>query len=480
MKMKENKRAVKFFTGFLVLMLIMTFVSRIVYTRSLPVVSVKSVKSERLTNVISCSGTVEPTSVKTVYLPEDLTVEMISAFEGKTVAEGDELLRLDLKKLEEKAQKLKTEINEEKQNAIDVGTGTSVFAEPDMPVKSVTVKKGDKVKKGDLLFTIDTDRLCYFINELETERNNEIINRDACTAAIKKAEKEKQDDIVAQQKTQEAIYNSGIAQKQRKIDRYMRVLNNYGNITAPCGGVVTAIKIGSGDTTTSAAAMLIGKSEKVGSAVMEKKKLLEEYNALIKNGGSVASEIAGTVTAVNIAAGQLTTSAAAISISDDSAPVYFRADLTEDQARKIAAGDGAELMFRNGRVRLNCTVESVTKLPTGQGYRAAVPIESDKVVCGDIGQLKVRITDEEEGVCVPRSAVRGAENKRYVYLLVTEDGFLGEEYHAERVSVTEQNSNDIYVSLSSGLSEGAYVICSEKELTDGQTVRLRNEPTAAA
>ena len=145
MKMKENKRAVKFFAVFLVLMLIMTFVSRIVYTRSLPVVSVKSVKSERLTNVISCSGTVEPTSVKTVYLPEDLTVEMISAFEGKTVAEGDELLRLDLKKLEEKAQKLKTEINEEKQNANDVGTGTSVFAEPDMPVKSVTVKKGDKV-----------------------------------------------------------------------------------------------------------------------------------------------------------------------------------------------------------------------------------------------------------------------------------------------------------------------------------------------
>ena len=281
--------------------------------------------------------------------------------------------------------------------------------------------------------------------------------------------------MLAQQKTQEAIYNSGIAQKQRRIDRYMRVLNSGGKITAPCGGVVTSVRISSGDSTTSSAAMLIGESETVGCALMEKERLLDEYRGLIKNGGNVTSEISGTVTSVDLSAGQLTSASPAVSISDDSAPRYFRADLTEEQAKKIAAGDGAELSFRNGRVRLRaCMIESVTKLPNGQGYRADVQIESDEVVCGDIGQLKIRLTDEEEGICVPKAAVKGGDGHKYVYQLVTEEGFLGEEYHAEKVSVSEQNSNDLYVSLTpSILSEDSYVICTEKELTDGQTVRLR-------
>ena len=166
--MKEKKIAWKLFAGFLILMLIMTFVSRIIYTRRLPVVTVQGVKSQRLTSVLSCSGTVEPTAVKTVYLPEGLTVEMISAFAGKKVEAGDELLRLDMKKLEEKANRLEAEINEEKQtSSASEKNGTSVFAEPDMPVKSISVKPGDRVEKGDELFRIDTDRLCFYINELE-------------------------------------------------------------------------------------------------------------------------------------------------------------------------------------------------------------------------------------------------------------------------------------------------------------------------
>ena len=117
----------------------------------------------------------------------------------------------------------------------------------------------------------------------------------------------------------------------------------------------------------------------------------------------------------------------------------------------------------------------MTKLASGNGYRADVPVESADVVCGEIGQLRIRLTDEEPGICVPKSAVRGGEGSKFVYLLVSEEGFLGEEYHAERVTVNEQNSNDSFVSLSSGVSEGEYVICSEKELTDGQAVRLRTQ-----
>ena len=471
--MTNKKKAVKVFSGFLAAMLVMTFVSRAVYAKNLPCVTVSEAKQQRLTRVIKCGGTVVPTAVKSVFLPEGLTVEQMIVSPGCAVEKDSELIRLDKAQLEEKALTLESEIADEKNASVsEPKYGTPVFAEPDMPVSEVKVRNGDTVKAGDTLFTVDLDRLLILINELEAERNTDMINRDGCTAAAEKAEEDELTvENAAQQRVQAEVYECSIEQKQRKIGRYLEVYNCGGKICAPCGGTVTAVKIGSGDVTSQSAAVLIGDEESVCSSISEKEKLLERYHELIKNDGIVKSTAAGTVTSAEITAGQQTTASAALCIADNTAPLCFRAELTEEDAAQISAGDTAEVVLHNGRLRLDdCRIDSVVK--QSGGYIAAVRVEDPDIRCSDIGELRVQSTAEESSICVPTSAVRGGSDQKYVFILKTEDGFLGEEYHAERINVTADKSNDTLTSLSGcGLTEGDKVICTDKKLSDGQTVR---------
>ncbi|WP_295153752.1 biotin/lipoyl-binding protein [uncultured Ruminococcus sp.] len=475
--MKDKKKAVRILAGFLSFMLVMTFVSRGVYAKSLPTVKVKEAKCGRLSRMLRCGGTVVPTAVKGVQLPEGLTVEQVDISAGCKAEKGDQLMKLDVSQLKEKAEALESEIAEMKESAETANNdGTPVFTEPDMPVSRVNVKKGDTVSAGDVLFTVDTGRLLRLINELETERNSDIINRGGCIAAAESADSsEGMEDTASQQRTQAAVYDCNIEQKQEKIDRYLEVYNNGGRVCAPCGGTVTAVKVGSGDLTGQSAAVLIGESDDESCSVKSREKLLDTYRALIEDDGAVMSTVDGTVTAVDVAAGQQTTSSAAVCIADNSRPVYFRAELTEEEAKQISAGDSADIALHNGRQVLSgCRISSVVR-QSGTGYTAIVPIDSEDALSGDIGELRIQVNSEDSSICVPSGAIYG-DRQKYVFILKKEEGFLGEEYRAERIEVTTSSSNETMTALSSGgLSEGDKVICTDKKLTDGQTVRYTEE-----
>ena len=470
--MTDKKKMMKLFAGFLAAMLIMTFVSRAVYAKSLPLVQVKEAKTQRLTRMIRCGGTVVPTAVKSVFLPEGLTVEQMCVSGGCAVKKDEALLMLDTAQLKEKALTLENEIEELKEQSEQSKSGTPVFAEPDMPVSKVNVGKGDTVEKGDVLFTVDSERLLRLINELETERNSDIINRDGCLAAAQKAEGDAAlEEAASQQKVQAAVYDCNIKQEQQKIDRYLAVYKNGGRVCAPCSGTVTAVKISDGDLTAESAAVLIGERINESSAVREKEKLLKKYRCLIKDGGIVRSETDGTVTSAPVNAGEQTTASAAVCIADNSQKMYFHAELSEEDAKQVSAGDQTDVVLHNGKLKLSCRIEAVVKR-SGTGYTAIVPIDCTEALCGDIGELRIQAAAEESSICVPTSALFGSDHK-YLFILKKEDGFIGEEYRAERVDVTAGYSNDSMTALSSsGLGDGDKIICTDKKLTDGQTVRL--------
>ena len=471
--MMIKKLSSKLFALFLAAMLAMTFVSRVVYTKKLAVVTVKNLQHIRLTKNIKCSGTLEPTAVTPVFLPEGLTVEKITAAAGSSVVAGDELLRLDKAQLKDKAERLKREINESvADNGLYSKEETPIFTEEDIPIKSVSVKAGDKVSEGDELFMLDCERLLILINDLETERNEDIINRDGILAHASDDTEEGESGLP---NTEADVLALSIAQKQAKIDRYLALYKSGGKVCAPCSGTVTKVEIKTGDLTQRSAALLIGGDIQPGAAVADKEQQLSDLLELIKQDGAVVSPADGQVTEQPLRAGSQTGDGAAVCIADETSPMIFSADITEEDARNIAVGDSAQLTFRGGRIVVNeCCIASVTKSANGIGFRLTVPLENSKVSSGETGQLTVSTAADEASDCVPNIAVKGSKTNRCIYVLRTEEGFLGKEYHAERLSVTTGLSNEGLTALDdTGLTEEDLIICTDKELTDGQTVRIR-------
>lgn len=463
-------RPAKLFALFLSAMLAMTFISREAYTKKLAQVTVKNVQRMRLVKNIKASGTMEPTAVQSVFLPEGLTVEKITAQAGSSVSKGDELLRLDTAQLKEKANRLEREINElVTEEGLQSDDETPVFAEPDIPIKSVEVKAGDKVSEGDLLFTLDCDRLLLLINELEAERNEDILNLNGSLAR----ENADPEESLGIPNTEAEVLELNIQKKQKKIDRYLRLYRNGGKVTAPCSGRVTKVKVTTGELTEQSAALLIGSGTKTSAAAADKKEQLKALKKLIKQDGAVKSPAEGTVTDQTLRAGEQTGSAAAVCIADGSSTMIFSADISEEDAKNISVGDSADLSFRGGRVTIpQCRIASVTR--SESGFRVNVPIESCEISCGETGQLSLSAAAEEASDCVPNSAIKGNAADKCVYVLRSEEGFLGKEYHAERLSVSTRMSNESYTALDdTGLSEEDMVICTDRKLKDGQTVRIR-------
>ena len=471
--MMIRKLSAKLFALFLAAMLVMTFVSREVYARKLAVVEVKNLQHMRLTKNIKCSGTLEPTAVRPVFLPEGLTVERITASAGSKVGAGDELLRLEKAQLKDKADRLKREINESvEEDGLCSKEETPVFTEPDIPVKSVSVKAGDKVNEGDELFALDSERLLRLINDLETERNEDIINRNGSLAKASLDAEEDGSDIPD---TESEVLSLSIAHKQEKIDRYLKLYQNGGRVCAPCGGTVTRVEIKTGDLTQQSAALLIGSDIQPTAAVADKKQQLAAIMELIEQDGAVVSPADGHVMQQSLRAGGQTGDGAAVCIADETSPMIFSADVSEEDARNISVGDSAQISFRGGRVVVNdCRIASMTRSESGDGFRLTIPLENSQVSSGETGELTLSASAAEASDCVPNIAVKGGKNDKCIYVLRTEEGFLGEEYHAERLSVTTGLSNEGFTALDdTGLTEEDRVICTDRELKDGQTVRVR-------
>ncbi|MBQ8966028.1 hypothetical protein [Ruminococcus sp.] len=459
-----KRKAVRYFGGFLAVMLVMTFVSRMVYTKNLAVVTAEKVRIGRLSKNIQCCGTAEATAVKTVSLPEGLTVEKLTAPAGSKVSVGEELLRLDMAKLRETAEKLAREIDDDIMNGGLGGSGeVPVFTESDMPVKSVKVKAGDKVSVGSELFTLNSDRLLMLINELEAVRNEDIIGRNG------------EDSLSTDGETVQAeLFDLSISEKQKKIDRYLKIYNAGGKVCAESEGTVTAVNIKAGDLTGQTAAVVISGQAKTTGSTAAKQEQLDKLNDLMAQQGAVLSPAEGIVTKVSVQAGDVTGGGAAVCIADNTEPMVFNADLSGEDGRLLAVGDSASLSFRNGRINLTDNrIAAMTRSEDGQNYRLTLPLESDEIVSGEVGQLTAGAACSDICECVPNRAVKGSGREKYIYLLKKEEGFLGEEYHAERIDVETVMSNENSTALkNTGLTEEDMVICTDKELKDGQTVRV--------
>lgn len=208
--------------------------------------------------------------------------------------------------------------------------------------------------------------------------------------------------------------------------------------------------------------------------IEDEKKKLENYQKLLDDGAIMASTVNGKICSVNVIAGNFTEETAGFLIAKLSQDLYYTAEITEEESELLFAGDLVDIRFHGGRIQLSdCEIQSVNKV-SDDVYQVEIPIDSSEVAIGEIGQMSVKVMSDEQYDCIPLEAIHKNGDQHYVYHVEESEGFLGTEYHVSvrNVVVTGQNKSYAAVQNSGLTSEDMIVASSNKELYEGQIVRM--------
>ena len=466
MKEKIKQRAIKYFLIFLAAMLILTFVSRMVYTESMPRVSCMQIKNQSISHELEYGGTVEALKSLPVFVPEGLRIAESYAECGDRVIKNQLIMKLDLEYLHHKAAMLEKEIAEQLEtvSAYTSEGSVPVFTEAGLRTGEVCVKAGDSVCVGQKLLHLDSEHLSRRIADLQNELNAELSTREGYY--------ENED-----QHSAESITNS-IEEKQREIDRYTEIYNNGCNVYSSTSGVVTGVLVKAGDVTTDSAVVLISGEPDVSYGLSEKQERLDTLRKLDETKGCIYSPSEGIITSKNVSLGELTAENAAFIVSDMSEGMVFRTVVDDDGIEYISVGDTFKLKFRNGRITEDgCEVKRICKAAEGGGYTVELAMEpDDELKAGEIGVMKGNILSDDKYSCIPLNAIEfgASETRGEIYVAEESEGFFGKEYTTKKYSVNirEKNNTDAGIDDLGLDPKSKIIISSSKKLYDGQKVRL--------
>lgn len=466
-KLSLKAKALKFFLLFLAAMIVLTFVSRGIYVYRLPRVSASNAENQSLSFTVNCSGILESSVKLPVVTLPDLRIAEVCVKSGDTAEAGDKLLQFDTGYLEETIRKLEAEIGSEIESNPDLYTEARkipVFTQPGLRISEVCVKRGASVNSGDILLRFDRTYLNEYICRLEAEMESDILTRE--------------DYYAAESYSAAEILTYSIDEKQRQLDKYLSISANGGAVYSDISGIITDVRAETGGLTDDAAVFLItDESEEscVSYYIKEKQRRLEEYRQLLAQGAAVFVKTDAEISEVLVSAGGFTNESAAFLIADMTDGLYFSANISEEDTKRISVGDMVTLSFRNGNIRLeNCEIASIASTDTEGVYRLEIPLEKSELTVGEIGQLTVTAMSAERYICVPLEAVHTETGQSCVYIIEEKEGFLGTEYYVKKQNIRIAEQNERYAAVEdSGINESDSIVTyATKDLYDGDTVRM--------
>lgn len=190
---------------------------------------------------------------------------------------------------------------------------------------------------------------------------------------------------------------------------------------------------------------------------------------------TVTAGISGTVTAINILAGQTTSPTNPVAVLQPEGQGYSMSfSVTNEQAKRLSIGDVAELVnsWRYDDVKVVLSSIKPDKTEPGQKKLLTFDIDGD-VTAGQTLNVSVGQKSAEYDLIVPNSAIREDNNGKFVLIVESKSSPLGNRYYATRVDVQVIASDDTKSAISGGLYGYEFVITTSTQPVEaGQLVRL--------
>ena len=202
----------------------------------------------------------------------------------------------------------------------------------------------------------------------------------------------------------------------------------------------------------------------------------EEVNRLRDqaSGAEILAPISGTISSINVIAGQDTVAGSPIAtMQPEGAGYTLSFSVSNEQARKLNPGMQAELVNAWRYDDVVVTLNTIRTDPANPSSNKLLMFDvTGSVVAGQTLNLSVGDKSANYDLTVPNSAIREDNNSKFVLIVESKSSPLGNRYKATRIDVEVVASDDTTSAVKGGLSGYEFVIAtSTKPVEAGQLVR---------
>lgn len=516
-------KAIKALAGFLILMFLLTILSRAADSLTIAKVTASAATGGVISHNIETDGNITPNKDIAISTSADIKVASVEATEGKTVKKGDVLIQLDLDDLKTKLLKAQKDLAVAQATASDKKANEAI--EADNKARSLERSYEDynqTISDADDAVSKAKDNMneaWNAYNDYKKNNNNNSDDTDTTVSdSLQKTVEEKleaydkavaeldgvKEDTEEEEKIKEAKdkvdkAKEALSEAENALSAYNEQQNNnssasydeqlkalYDDYKSKEEAYNEAIKqrkstIQSADRSLEDA----NTPESVDTAsaltenddLQEKQLAVDKLQKVMDAGGKVTAPSDGLVTKVNVTTGEATTEDTAIRISDQSAGYKFAATLDKSDAKFLAKDDKVTLDLGNGTSVEGLKIQSIdVSQEDKNSYELTVSIPAKVKKIGTIATLKVEKASKKYDTCVPLTALHSDGDKYYVYVINEKDTILGTETAVDKVQVEILDKNNEQAAIDGAFSwDQKFVLTSSKTLRDGDRVRLLEE-----
>lgn len=483
---------------FLAVMLVLTFFSNTFMNYSLPEVATQYVQSGSITARIRGTGVVESGDPYEVEVTESRKVSEVAVRVGDEVQKGDILLYLDDKESEEL--KAARDVLEQKQDALRdakdayyeaILTGDITAADIQAANSSTSPEAyRQQINEAQAAVSQAEEALKPYEDEI-AKLDRDLANFDA------QLEYERQRLGIAQGELPGVSGNdSGSGEAAKKVQDLKNSINSLESQRASIElekYTVERSKAEADQNLENAQKVLTDLTTLVGNklkldvfqeAIADARKEVEKAQEEIAEleveaiGATVVADIAGTVTAVNVTAGNTASPQEPVVVLQPEGKGYTMSfSVTNDQARRLAVGDRADLVNAWRYDDVDVVLASIKPDTEDPGQKKLLTFDvTGGVTAGQTLNISVGQQSANFDLIVPNSAIREDINSKFILIVESRSTPLGNRYVASRVDVEVLASDDTQSAISAALYGYEFVITTSTQPVEaGQLVRLAND-----
>lgn len=301
----------------------------------------------------------------------------------------------------------------------------NVSSEMKGKVKSINFNVGEKVNKGDVLYTLDSEDLR---NDVDLQKS--------------KLQKNLED-------------------AKRRYDNELKNLNNMKSLYET--GAISKDQFDSAQTSY----------ESTKSSYEQAQKDLNSNSISLNsniNDTMIKSPINGIVSNKNIDVGEMTTTNDFVIVNIDS--IIAKTDVSEDVVNEVSVGDIVKVMVQSNEYV--GTIKTISPIGKNNGniYPVEIEIENKDMILkpGMFADIYFEMEKIENQIAVPRKSVLSDGESYYVYII--------KDNQPQKVIVQKGITKDGYVQISGELTSGDILVVKGQEyITEESSIKIVNEFT---
>ncbi len=443
MQTESKKKLWRGFALFMVAMLIMTYVSRMVYVSRMPRVKWSNPMSASIRNKITAEGTVEAVNAQAVIGLDGLLVETVCVAAGDRMESGTVLYEVNREDLLAQLSQLEAQEqawqNQEQAKRREAATNTTRAQEDyDMDVIELDRRIAEETKKLEELM------------------------EDLDTHMFRIPEEDASDEIWIAWADERLRFDREIAEKKRMIEDIQlekeKILRQADRELEDARRAQSAAESG----------LELGASGI--SQVRERQERIALLKELSGNEGKVRAKSAGEILEVMMQSGMRMGADAVLRYADDGGSRIFCTVITQEQKPLVHTGDMVQLIFPGSAEEVSETIDSIVQ--ENGGYTVKIRLEPGVAAGRFEGVMELNATSEIYDFVVPVKALRN-DGGNAIYVLEEKEGILGTELCVRSMTVRLLDKNEEYAAIADELLTGDIKVVTEcdRELENGMAVK---------